>query len=254
MSDLEYVSTPAKMTEEWRKENHFHLQPYIQHEKSIAVEIHWHITRDSFHINIDEWWEMAKATKIDNCQALILSPEDMLIHLCLHLFNHGYNKITLRGLCDIIETIRYYRNEINWQRFHDKVDKYKINRPVYTLLYFINKHRLDGKNSLNWVKANLVNMKLLNLIEKRTLGEEGIHSHIPAQIVRSIVLDKFSKKLLVLLHIFFPAREEMVKRYKVSFSSKKIYFYYIIRPFYLFFKYGKFILEIVRLKKYSVEG
>ena len=252
MSDLEYVSTPGKKSEEWQRMNHFHLPLYIQTDKSIAVEIHWHITGDSFHINIDEWWEMAKVIKIDNCQALILSPEDMLIHLCLHLFNHGYGKITLRGLCDIFGTLTYYRKEINWQRFQDKVDKYKISKPVYTILYFINKHEMDDDNSLRWIKLNLVNLKLLTLIEKRILGEHGVHSDIPTQLVQSMVLDKPSKKARILLKIIFPTREGMVKRYQISSSSKKIYFYYIFRPFYLFFKYGKFILEILRLKKHSI--
>ena len=252
MSDLEYVFTSGKMSEEWRKKKHFHLMPYIQPDKNIVVEIHWHITGDSFHINIDEWWEMAKVIKIDNCQALILSPEDMLIHLCLHLFNHGYNNITLRGLCDIFGTLTYYRKEINWQRFQDKVDKYKISKPVYTILYFINKHEMDDDNSLRWVKPSLVNLKLLTLIEKRILGEHGVHSDIPKQLVQSMVLDKPSKKARILLKIIFPTREGMVKRYQISSSSKKIYFYYIFRPFYLLFKYGKFILEILRLKKYSI--
>ncbi len=252
MSDLEYVSSRGKKSEEWNRKNHFHLPPYIQTVKSIAVEIHWHITGDSFHINIDEWWEMAKVIRIDNCQVLIPSPEDMLIHLCLHLFNHGYNIITLRGLCDIFETLRYYRKEINWQRFQDKVDKYKINKPVYTILYFIKRLERDDENSLSWLKPNSVNLKLLTLIEKRILGEDGVHSAIPTQLVQSIAVDKFSRKVRVLLNIIFPTREEMVKRYPVSCSSKKIYFYYIIRPFYLFFKYGKFILEILRLKKHSI--
>jgi Uncharacterised nucleotidyltransferase len=252
MSDLEYFFTSGKMSEEWRKKKHFHLMPYIQPDKNIVVEIHWHITGDSFHINIDEWWEMAKVIKIDNCQALILSPEDMLIHLCLHLFNHGYNKITLRGLCDIFGTLTYYRKEINWQRFQDKVDKYKISKPVYTILYFINKHDMDDDNSLRWVKPSLVNLKLLTLIEKRILGEHGVHSDIPKQLVQSMVLDKPSKKAIILLKKIFPTREGMVERYQISSSSKKIYFYYIFRPFYLFFKYGKFILEILRLKKYSI--
>ncbi len=252
MSYLEYVSSPSKMSEEWRKKKHFHLPSYIKPDKSIVVEIHWHITGDSFLINIDEWWEMAKVIRIDNCQALIPSPEDMLIHLCLHLFNHGYNEITLRGICDIFETLRYYRKEINWQRFQDKVDKYKISKPVYTILFFIKKLERDDGNSLSWLKLNSVNLKLLALIEKRILGENGVHSAIPSQLVQSIVVDKFSKKVKVLHNIIFPTREEMVKRYPLSSSSKKIYFYYIIRPFYLFFKYGKFILEILRLKKHSI--
>ncbi|MEE9193165.1 MAG: hypothetical protein V3U21_01385, partial [Thermodesulfobacteriota bacterium] len=127
-------------------------------------------------------------------------------------------------------------------------------KPVYTILYFITKLERDDENSLSWIKPNSVNLKLLTLIEKRILGEDGVHSAIPTQLVQSIAVDKFSKKVRVLLNIIFPTREEMANRYPVSFSSKKIYFYYIIRPFYLFFKYGKFILEILRLKKHSIGG
>jgi len=249
MPDLEYVFAPDKRNEEWREKNHYHLPPYIQPDKNIVVEIHWHITGNSFRINIDEWWEMAKVIKIDNCQALIPSPEDMLIHICLHLYNHSYNEFTLRGLCDILETLRYYRKEINWQLFQDKIGKYKINKPVYTMLYFVKE--INNDDSLSWIKPNSVNLKLLTLIEKRILGEDDVHSDIPFQLVQSIAVDKFSRNVKVFLNIIFPTREEMVNRYQVSCSSKKIYFYYLIRPFYLIFKYGKFILKILLLKKYS---
>jgi hypothetical protein len=254
MSDLDYVYGPAKKSEEWRRMNHFHLRPHIHPDKSIVVEIHWHITGDSFHINIDEWWEMAKVIEIGNCQAMIPSPEDMLIHLCLHLFNHGYKEITLKDFCDIIEALRYHRKEINWQRLQDKIDRYKINTLVYTILYFIKILERDEENLLGWIKSNSVNLKLLSLIEKQILGEDAAHSAIPKELVQSLVTDKFSGKVMLLLNLIFPTREEMASVYSVSFSSKKIYFYYIIlRPFYLF-KYGKFILEIFRLKKYSIEG
>ncbi len=92
----------------------------------------------------------------------------------------------------------------------------------------------------------------MTLIEKRILGEDGVHSDIPGQLVKSIAVGKFSRNVKVFLSIFFPTREEMVNRYQVSSSSKKIYFYYLIRPFYLFSKYGEFILEIIRLRKHSI--
>ncbi len=251
MYDLKYVPYQNSKTEEWHIENHFHLPKYIYQDKLIIVEIHWNILRNSlrrnsFPINIDEWWERTKVSKIGNCHALIPSPEDMLLHLCLHLMNHGYNKITLRGLFDILETVRYYKNEIDWQLFKDKINRCKIHKPVYTIMFLVKKLQIDTNKSLSWVKPDFVDLKLVTLIEKRITNRDSVYAAIPKQLVRSIVVDNFWKKARILLNIIFPAREEMAKWYSLPMLSKKIYFYYFIRPFKLFLKYRKSLHEFFR--------
>lgn len=106
MSALNYRTNMDSESQEWYRHNHFHLSPYIHPDKSVVVEIHHHVIGHPFHIDIGKWWERAREAKVANCGMLIPSPEDMLLHLCLHLFNHGYNKSLLRGICDISETLK----------------------------------------------------------------------------------------------------------------------------------------------------
>ncbi len=61
-----------------------------------------------------------------------------------------------------------------------------------------------------------------------------------------IAADKFQDKVKILLARIFPTREVMSDWYSIPSSSKKVYFYYLTRPYKLFLKYGKFILEICR--------
>jgi putative nucleotidyltransferase-like protein len=251
MSNLNYSTYMDSKSQEWYRQNHFHLPPYIHSDKSIAVEIHHHIAARPFRIEIDNWWERAREGKIANCKVLTPSPGDMLFHLCLHLFNHGYNKSLLRGLCDISETLRYYEDGLNWRQFQNEVSKYGVNKLVYSVLFLVKKsYRIDSDPS-NWLKSGNVpiDLKLVALLEKRIFIDDGISSTIPGPLVQWIAADKFWDKIKILFVRIFPTREVISDRYSVPLSSKKLYFYYLVRPFRLFQKYGKFMLEICRLKR-----
>ena len=60
---------------------------------------------------------------------LVPSPADMLLHLCIHLYNHGYEKgFVLRGLCDISGTVRHYNAEIDRKLLEDEIKKYGMEK------------------------------------------------------------------------------------------------------------------------------
>lgn len=248
MSALNYRTNMDSESQEWYRRSHFHLSPYIHPDKSVVVEIHHHIIGHPFHLDIGKWWERAREAKIANCGMLTPSPEDMLLHLCLHLFNHGYNKSLLRGICDISETLQYYKEEIEWTRIQNEIKKYEINKLIYSVLYLVKKLRENNDNSLRWLKPTNVpiDLKLVALLEKRIFTDEGISAAIPGPLVQWIAADKFRDKVKILLARIFPTREVMSDWYSIPLSSKKVYFYYLTRPYKLFLKYGKFILEICR--------
>jgi len=252
MYDLHYGKKNG-YSEEYYQENHFHLPLYIHPDKP-TIEIHWHIVRDPSLIDIDKWWARARVLTIGSCQAMMPSPEDILIHLCLHLFNHGYKTILLRDLCDISETLRYYRKEMNWNQLQDEINRFEIQKPVYTILSLLNELRKDNDNQLYRFDSHSVDLKLLALIENQIFRGKENSFPFPKQFVQSMAVDKFREKASILLETFFPPREIMAEQYPISMFSKKIYLYYVIRFFKIFLKYGFFRLEIFRLKKYSLEG
>jgi hypothetical protein len=250
MSNLGYVPKMRLLSEEWFTKNHFHLPTYIHREKSLIVEIHWHITGKAFNnINIKQWFERARCTKLDRYQVLTPAPEDMIIHLCLHLYNHGYHsKMILRELCDISETLNHYREEIDWMLFKNEINDYGLHRPVYSILYLAKNFYNSADMPLQdqRIESSYINLKLLKILKERMFIEDDRFSALPGGLIKSLAVNKIGGKLRLLLPIIFPPREVMSKRHLGSSFSKTVYFHYFTRPLKLFFKYGKHLLTFIK--------
>jgi hypothetical protein len=250
MSDLGYVPKMRLLSEEWFTKNHFHLPRYIHREKSLFVEIHWHITRKSFNtIDIKKWFERARCIKFDGCQVLIPSPEDMIIHLCLHLYNHGYHsKMILRELCDISETLNLYREEIDWMLFQKEVDDYGLHRPVYSILYVAKNFYKSTCVPLQdqCIESSYINLKLLKILKERMFTENDRFSAMPGGLIKSLVVNGIGRKIRLLLPIIFPPREAMFEKHLASSFPRSLYFHYFIRPLKLFVKYGKHLRTFIK--------
>ncbi|MCI5146342.1 MAG: hypothetical protein D3923_12645, partial [Candidatus Electrothrix sp. AR3] len=97
------------------KQNHL---PPLRKQNSSPVELHWNIEWPTapFTIDVEGLWERAQPVSIAGVEVLGLSPEDLLLHLCLHTSYRHLYKNGLRSFCDMRETIRYYRNEIDWEQ------------------------------------------------------------------------------------------------------------------------------------------
>jgi len=252
MSDLDYAINTKVRSEEWYIKKHgFHLAPFIHNRKSIAVEIHWNIAKKSYNIDIDKWWKRALTAEIDNYNTFIPSPADMLLHLCLHLHHQNYNvRIIKRGLCDIYETLKYYEESINWDLFEHEINLGKMVKPAHSILYVIKEFFETGDDSLVRINVNHIDLKFIKILKNKILKS----SSFPGPFIGLYATDKrLSDKARILFNSVFPGREVMAARYSIPLNSKKLYFYYLIRPFALLLKYGKFLFGALRIKKYSVE-
>ena len=252
MSDLDYSVNTEVRSEEWYIKKHgFHLAPFKHNRKSIAVEVHWNIAKKSYNIDINKWWKRAITTEIDNYTTLIPSAEDMLLHLCLHLYHQNYNvRIIKRGICDIYETLRYYKESIDWELFEQEIHSCKIVKPAHSILYVIKEFFETGDDSLVQINLDHIDLKFINLLKNKILKS----SPFPGPFIGLYATDHgLIDKARVLFDSVFPGREVMVARYSIPSTSKRIYFYYLIRPFALLLRYGRFLFGVFRTKKYSVE-
>lgn len=115
---------------------HHHLIPFTRPGRP-SVEIHAALTssRGPCAMDMDGFWNRARSADFGGVPALILSPEDLLLHLCLHFSaNHRFSILEMRNLCDISETIKRYHEEIDWQALGDRARGYGIGRYVYCTL------------------------------------------------------------------------------------------------------------------------
>ncbi|EXX87534.1 hypothetical protein BG53_01875 [Paenibacillus darwinianus] len=63
------------------------------------------------------------------CPLTILRHEALLLHLCLHLFQHHFDDWQV-SCCDIIAVMRRYRNQIDWELFVRLVRQTQTGLPV----------------------------------------------------------------------------------------------------------------------------
>lgn len=69
------------------------------------VELHWDLApRGLVTIDLDAWRRRAEVFEVDGITLRRLAPEDMLLHLALHMRKHRY--VGLRWLCDVAELVR----------------------------------------------------------------------------------------------------------------------------------------------------
>jgi hypothetical protein len=259
------------MPPEWYRENHQHIT-YIHREKNIPVEIHWHIANKSHPSRIrnlgtniiERWWEEAKTIEFSGRKALILCPDDLIIHLSLHFLKHRFisqngsfsSKGALIQLCDIFQTLKYYRDEIDWVRLKGKAEKYGIDSPIFTTLFIV-KEIIGGNddvfhNALCSFASVSLDRELIRLIKKRILIKENVLTIIPNTLIQSQVAHTFQEKVKILLRGTFPSPEVISKKYSIPLTSKMLYFYYVIYPFRLLLKYRKTIFEISRAKEEAI--
>jgi hypothetical protein len=104
-----------------------------------GIEIHWALTTPSKFSNITAagFWERSRPTTVAGVGARVLSPEDLLLHLCLHTASDGEGpfRLGLKPLCDIAAVVHCWQEEIAWQQIQSRAIEWQAGRCVYMALW-----------------------------------------------------------------------------------------------------------------------
>ncbi len=105
-----------------------------------SIEIHWNLSGpgESYSIDPGILWERAAPVHIAGCDALILSAEDLLLHLCLHASYLHQFTFGLRPFCDIAETIARFGSALSWQTITELAAGRGWQRGAYLALLMAN--------------------------------------------------------------------------------------------------------------------
>jgi hypothetical protein len=94
---------------------------YWHPEHGLMVEVHLDdilnaglVSRD-----VDGFWRRAMTVNIESVPVKVMSLEDQLIHLCMHLHYHGYTR--LNAFTDIALIIRDHAEAFDWSQFLETV-------------------------------------------------------------------------------------------------------------------------------------
>ena len=118
-----------------------HGPALIGNEQLLAVELHRHIliAGEGRRFDIDELWQRARPSV--NGTHLLPSPEDLLLHVCLHFTRNrvggSYRTRQTGGalgqICDIARIVEY--DAIDWPSLIDTVRRYRLDARIFLGLF-----------------------------------------------------------------------------------------------------------------------
>jgi hypothetical protein len=100
------------------------------------IEVHWNLTSPGKKYTIDPGglWDRAVPVRVAGCDALAISIEDLLLHLCLHTSYQHQFAFGLQPFYDIAETIALFGSSLNWQATAERAERWGWQRGVYLAL------------------------------------------------------------------------------------------------------------------------
>ncbi|MCI5191544.1 MAG: hypothetical protein D3915_00215 [Candidatus Electrothrix sp. AU1_5] len=234
--------------------NSQHLPPMLKQDAP-PVELHWTIENPTrpFTIDIEGLWQRAQPASVGGVDTLTLSPEDLLLHLCLHTAAHHLYSNGLRALCDIRESIRHYREELDWKTVQLRAEEWGVSNAIYLTLYLA-KSLLGAE----------VPDTLLNKLEPEQgtpMLAEAEQFLFNSSVDRRLSANHQARKLfasnalqtarLFLQRIFLP-HETIAQLYNLPVDSPRILLYYPVRLKDLLVRHTRTVWRIWRRDKATV--
>jgi hypothetical protein len=112
----------------------YSAQSLLRDDGKVAVDLHWTMTsRDfGFPLEPERLWDKLEPISLGGKEVLTLSPENLLLFLCVHGGKHGWER--LGWICDIAELIRI-RDAMDWRMVMDQARVLKSERMLSLGLY-----------------------------------------------------------------------------------------------------------------------
>ena len=235
--DIGYLFDGHGKAKEFYLEHRYHW--VFAKRSDISIEIHWHIKRPErpFSIDIDGFWERAQWTKIAGVGALVLSPEDLMLHLCQHFWKHNLAG-GIRPLCDIAENTSYYGDGIDWTKIANISSEWGMNAGSYLVLSLA-RELLDApipKGFLSDIKPVNFNMEVINWAKEAVLGYGECPLIFP-DLLKLFWKGRSAKERWAVLQKIL-SRKTVAGYGADSSAAKRASLYYPLRIKYLLTQYG----------------
>jgi len=117
------------------------LPPMAHVARGTTVDLHHNIAPPVSRLKIDASLLLERAVPlVDGLPYMRLSDEDMVLHLCVHMFHDGELDNSLRELFDLDAMLRRFaQDEGFWLRLVQRAQQLALVRPLYFALHFSQK-------------------------------------------------------------------------------------------------------------------
>jgi hypothetical protein len=148
----------------------------------------------------------------------VLGPEGLLIHLCLHLFQHHFDDWQV-SCCDIIAVIRHYDDKMDWDKFKALVNSSKIILPVnYSLqkASLLAEIKVPASNDFGKKQPNIFDRYIFSTSKKQK-------SQSDRYFLQFLTTPGFLLKLQCAVKIFAPGKSFLRYYYNGSYGKYAVY-------------------------------
>lgn len=207
--------------------------PAFFNEKHTKIEVHANITRPGENYSIDPQglWQRAVPVQIAGCNTLMLSAEDMLLHLCLHTsYQHQFD-FGLRPFCDIAEIINRFQSNIDWKTIVERAVSQKWQRGVYLALLMavdLAGAEVPGEILRKLQPADITDT-VLQAVRLQIFTDKYYHSNIPKPFARLLESRRPDEKIKIFWQRVFLPKTQIAYTYSIPMNSLKIYTGYLRR-------------------------
>ena len=203
-----------------------HLPAYIKQGIG-SIELHWALTDpdQEFFIDTTGLWERSIPAKIPGTQALVLSIEDLLLHLCLHTSYVHQFSFGLRPSCDITQLFSVFSNALDWEQLIARAKQWNIQRGVYLALK-IAKDLIGAEihnESLETLKPASINDAILQTAITQIFTEKTFTNSINLFGAKIVAEPNRWIKLRLILGYIFMSKASIAERYALPPETPKLY-------------------------------
>ena len=178
-------------------------------DKMPSLHIHWHIVNVTLptylytrRIKMERFWECAKPANVADAETLQLAPHHLIIYLAEHAVKHSFDRLIV--LTDLNESIKKYREDINWEDLIEEAKGLGMERQLYYGLYSIN-HFLDADISQDVISQ--LRPKKMGLLEERffrSISNNARDTKLSYFVYLSIVKGGLNKTRFIFRTLFPP--------------------------------------------------
>jgi len=236
MLDLGYQSSAGMLDANKMTSVHHHLPGFLKSD-SLSLEIHWSIVhpKGPFQIALNDLWAEAVEANLNENLALVLSPQHLFIHLCLHAyanrFHHG-----LRALVDLSQVMRHHHEAVRWEQLKETAQRWRAAKCVYLSLYLSRQLlKAPSERILEIFETQDLNPQLIQHLSSNIFED----SHPSVNYIQLWGNLGFSQKVSLFWKRIFLPPEKMTYLYKISPNSLWLIWFYIIRLKELVLRYGR---------------
>jgi putative nucleotidyltransferase-like protein len=227
--------------EEVDYEQHHHIRPMARAE-GVRVELHWSIAPPdpTLAVDLEGMWERARRIDLSGVESRVLSPEDLILHLCLHAsYSHKF-RAGLRACWDILELVRHYGPELDWDEVVRRAHEWRIGKYVYLTLRLV-RELLEVDIPVTAIAALEppgCPPEVVAWARRRIFTPEN-HASVSPSMAQLWTSRRFKAKVGVMLHTMYLPRAAMARIYGTRADSSRVYLYYLVRWADLLLRYGR---------------